>query len=316
MPNPNRYPKNPMNRRHFLLQSSAAAAAPFALAQSKEPFRLRYILASAMYGEMPLEVILPEVKKTGAEAIDIWCKVHGNQREQIEAMGDDAFVALLKKHEVNFGVTTRYPLGPFGLQDEMAWAKQVGGEIVLCGSKGPREPSGEEAKVAIREFLEKMKPHVAKAEELGMTIAIENHDKQLLYTPDSLRYFAEFNQSPNLGVAFALHHLYNYVDEIPALINDLGDSQIPFVYFQEHSAGIREKAPKEIEMQQMPGFGGGLDYVPILRALKGIDYSGYVEIFMHPVPRGIPILPTVEEVTGAINQSRAYLETCLVEVNA
>ncbi|MEM1296423.1 MAG: sugar phosphate isomerase/epimerase family protein [Verrucomicrobiota bacterium] len=304
-----------MNRRNFLAQASAAAAAPVATAQNEQPFRLRYILSSAMYGEMPLEVIMPEVKKTGAEGIDIWCKVHGNQREQIDEMGDAAFAAMLEEHGVKFGVSTRYPLGPFGLQEEMAWAQNLNGEIVLCGSRGPREPSGQEAKVAVREFLEKMKPHVAKAEELGMTIAIENHDRQLLYTPDSLRYFAEFNQSPHLGVAFALHHLYNYVDEIPALIRDLGDEQIPFVYFQEHSAGIREKAPKEIEMQQMPGY-GNLDYVPILAALKEINYSGYVEIFMHPVPRGIPILPTVAEVTGAINTSRDYLENCLKEVNA
>tara|TARA_R110002096_G_scaffold238581_1_gene430101 strand:- start:22574 stop:23488 length:915 start_codon:yes stop_codon:yes gene_type:complete len=304
-----------MNRRNFLAQTSAAVAAPFAIAQDAEPFRLRYILSSAMYGEMPLDVIMPEVGKTGAEAIDIWCKVHGNQREQIDAMGDAAFAAMLKQHDVKFGVSTRYPLGPFGLQDEMAWAKNLGGEIVLCGSKGSREPSGEEAKVAVREFLEKMKPHVAKAEELGMTIAIENHDRQLLYTPDSLRYFAEFNQSPNLGIAFALHHLYNYVDEIPALIRDLGDQQIPFVYFQEHSEGIREKAPKEIEMQQMPGY-GSLNYVPIVGALKEINYTGYVEIFMHPVPRGIPILPTAAEVTAAINTSRTYLENCLKEVNA
>ena len=64
-------------------------------------------------------------------------------------------------------------------------------------------------------------------------------------------------------------------------------------------------------MQQMPGFGGGLDYRPIVKALKDVDYQGFVEIFMHPVPRGIPILPTVTEVTAAINKSRAYIERCL-----
>ena len=305
-----------MNRRNFIHQSSAAAAATAVASgqDAAEPFRLRYILSSAMYGTMPLAEIMGEVKKTGAEAIDIWCKVHGDQREQIDEMGDDAFAALLEKHGVKFGVSTRYPLGPFGLQKEMAWAKALGGEIVLCGTTGPREPSGEAAKLAVRDFLEKMKPHVAKAEELGMTIALENHDRQLLYHPDSLRYFAEFNRSPNLGIAFALHHLHQFVDEIPGLIRDLGDAQIPFVYFQEHSAGIREKAPKEVEMQQMPGFGGGLDYVPIVAALKAIDYSGYVEIFMHPVPRGIPILPTKAEITAAINKSRNYVENCLASL--
>ena len=74
-----------------------------------------------------------------------------------------------------------------------------------------------------------------------------------------------------------------------------------------------EKAPKAIEMQQMPGFGGGLDYKPIVKAFKEIHYTGYCEIFMHPVPRGVPILPTAKEISAAINKSRAYIEACLSE---
>lgn len=301
-------------RRQFLQSLAAATALPFAArAAAREPFRLRYILSSAMYGEMPLEVILPEVAKTGAAAIDIWCKVHGNQREQITAMGDDAFAALLAKHRVKLGVSTRYPLGPTGLQDEMRWLQRFGGGIIVTGSKGPREPQGAAAKTAVRDFLELMKPHVAVAEETGVVIAIENHDKQLLYHPDSLRFFAELNRSRHLGVAFAPHHLHAWTDQIPALLRDLGANQIPFMYFQEHSDGIRQKAPKEIEMRQLPGY-GSLDYRPIVKALRDIRYAGYVEIFMHPTPRGIPILPTVDEITGAINRSRAYVEQCLREV--
>ena len=52
-----------------------------------EQLKIRYVLSSAMYGEMKLDDILPEVSKAGCEAIDIWCKVHGNQREQISEMG-------------------------------------------------------------------------------------------------------------------------------------------------------------------------------------------------------------------------------------
>ncbi len=301
-------------RRQFLQSLALAAAAPLAgRAAAGEPFRLRYILSSAMYGEMPLDVILPEVAKTGSEAIDIWCKVHGNQREQIDAMGDDAFAALLAKHRVKLGVSTRYPLGPTGLQEEMRWMKRFGGGIIVTGSKGPREPQGAAAKAAVRDFIELMKPHLAVAEETGVVIAVENHDRQLLYHPDSLRYFAELNRSRHLGVAFAPHHLHPWSDQIPALLRELGAPQLPFMYFQEHSEGIRQKAPKEIEMRQMPGY-GSLDYRPIVKALRDIRYSGYVEIFMHPTPRGIPILPTVEEITGAINRSRAYVEKCLREV--
>ena len=300
-------------RRKFLQSLAAAAAAPaFAGPRPAPPFRLRYVLSSALYGEMPLDVILPEVAKAGCEAIDIWCKVHGNQREQIAEMGDDAFAALLQKHGTKLGVSTRYPLGPFGLAEEMAWVKKLGGKVIVTGSKGPKDPEGEAAKDAVKKFLEDMKPHVAKAEELGITIAIENHVGQAIYHPDSLRYFAEFNRSANLGIAFAPHHLFRWADDIPKLLRDLGAKQIPFMYFQEHSEGMMKKTSKEIEMQQLPGL-GSLDYRPVVKALRDIGYAGYVEIFMHPTPRGIPILPTAAEITAAINKSRAYVEKCLAE---
>jgi sugar phosphate isomerase/epimerase len=302
-----------MNRRTFLQTLAIGAAAPALAAPA--PFKLRYILSSAMYGEMPLDTILPEVARAGCEAIDIWCKVHGNQREQIAEMGDDAFTGLLKKHNVQLGVSTRYPLGPFGLQDEMAWVKKLGGRIVLTGSKGPKDPEGDAAKAAVKKFLEDMKPHVARAEELGVTIAIENHVGQAVYHPDSLRYFAEFNRSANLGIAFAPHHLFRWPDEIPKLLSDLGARNLPFIYFQEHSEGMMKKTSKEIEMQQLPGL-GKLDYRLIVKALRDISHAGYVEIFMHPTPRGIPILPTAAEITAAINKSRAYVEKCLKETAA
>jgi sugar phosphate isomerase/epimerase len=155
-----------------------------------------------------------------------------------------------------------------------------------------------------------MKPHVATAEANGVTIAIENHGNSLLHHPDSLRYFAELNRSANLGVALAPHHLHPWIEQLPALIRDLGAKQIPFMYFQEHSEGISKKVAKEIELRQLPGFGGGLDYRPVIKALADIRYTGLVEIFMHPTPRGIPILPTVPEITAAINRSRDYIERC------
>jgi len=114
-------------------------------------------------------------------------------------------------------------------------------------------------------------------------------------------------------VAFAPHHLHRWAGQMPALIRELGAAQLPFIYFQEHSAGISGKVAKEIEMQQMPGYGGGLDYRLIVKALRDIRFTGYASIFMHPTPRGIPILPTAAEVTAAINKSRDYVERCLKE---
>ncbi|MFM9148204.1 MAG: sugar phosphate isomerase/epimerase family protein, partial [Verrucomicrobiota bacterium] len=279
------------SRRDFLRTAAlaaAAAASPAAVAADGK-FRLRYVLSSAMYGYAPLAEVLPEVARTGSESIDIGCKVHGDQREQAAALGDEAFAALLKKHDVRLGVSTRYPLGPFKLQDEMAWVRKHGGTTLVCGSTGPKNPSGAAARAAIAKFLEEMKPHAAKAEELGLRIAIENHSNQALHHPDSIRAFAELNKSPALGVAFAPHHLHEWADQIPALLRDLGAKNLPFVYFQEHSEGISKKASKEEELRQMPGR-GKLDYRPIVKALRDIRFDGLVELFMHPTPRGIPVL--------------------------
>lgn len=298
-------------RRQFVRSLAAAACVPWvARAAQRETLHLRYVLSSALFGEMALDAILPEAAKTGCAAIDIWCRPHGNQREQIAEMGDDAFAALLTKHRVKLGVSTRYPLGPTGLGDEMKWMKKFGGGIIVTGSGGPSEPSGPDAKKAVLAFLEKMKPHVAIAAESGVTIAVENHNRQFLHHPDSLRYFAEFNRSAHLGVALAPHHLHPWIGQLPALIRDLGAKQLPFMYFQEHSEGISKKVSKEIELRQLPGFGGELDYRPVIKALADIRYTGLVEIFMHPTPRGIPILPTVPEITAAINRSRDYLGRC------
>ena len=297
------------NMLSLLAGGSAAFLAGGTSADEPKPLLPKFILASALYGTMDLDTILGEVSKISAEHIDIWPKVHGNQREQIKEMGEDAFAALLKKHAVKLGVSTSYALGPFGLKDELNFLKKFGGSVIVTGT-----PAGDVAsdgiKPAMKSFLEKMKPHADAAGESGVVIALENHAKALLNTPDSLRAFADLNRSPALGIAFAPHHLHPWAAEIPALINDLGKANLAFFYAQEHGKGFMEKLAKADEMQQMPGFGGGLDYVPIFSALKKIGYAGFIEIFMHPTPRGVPILPTASEITAAINTSRAYLEKC------
>ena len=131
-----------LSRRQFLGAATALAAAPALAAKPK--FRLNYILSSSMYGTLPLKDILPVVAKTGADTIDIWPRVHGNQREQIEAMGHDAFAAMLRAHKtakgtLRMGCITRYDLGPFGLQKEMAFAKKFGTRLMVCGGRGRRD---------------------------------------------------------------------------------------------------------------------------------------------------------------------------------
>ena len=84
-------------------------------------------------------------------------------------------------------------------------------------------------------------------------------------------------------------------------------------YAWQHGDGCMTKLPKEQELLQMPGR-GLLDFGPLVKALVDIKYQGWTEIFMHPVPRGIPILETAQEVTAEINKSRDYLAAKLKSV--
>lgn len=292
-----------LNRRNAIQGIAAATlTSQIPAAQASQTFNLRYMLASSMYGKTKIDEILPEVSKTGSEYIDIWPMGHANQREQIEAMGHDAFAGLLAKHNVKVGLITRYDLGPFRLQDEMRVVKKFGGHLLVCGAKNA---NGDTLKEKVAAFVEALKPHVAVAEELGVTIAIENHGNSLISSPDSIRYFCDMAPSRNLGVALAPYHLPQDEGLIAELIEH-AEGHLAHFYAWQHGMGCHKPMPKAKELLQMPGV-GVLDFAPILKALSKVDYDRHVEVFMHPTPRGIPILETTDAVSGAINDSRAYL---------
>ena len=303
-----------MKRRRVIQALAASCLGGVRAAERSEAFGIDYVLASALYGDLPLDEVVPELARAGVLGLDIWGKPHGTQREELDQMGTESFAELLREHGAKLHVSTRYPLGPFGLRDEMAVLERLGGKILVCGATAPKDPEGGAAKRAVRGFLEKMAPHADAAADHGLVIAIENHAGQLLSRPDSIRYFAEFNRHPALGIAFAPHHLHRHVDEIPGLISALGDKNLPFIYFQEHGVGSKKKVEKEIELEQLPGR-GKLDYVPILQALRDIRFTGVAEIFMHPTPRGVPMLGDAGAITDKINESKQYLDACLAKTS-
>ena len=152
-----------LNRRSAIVTGSASAAS-LALSQpasaESPPFQLRYMLPSCMYGYTELSEIVPEVDKIGATAIDLWPMVHGNQREQLDELGEAAFQRMLRRAGVELGCLTQYKLGPFALQDEMRLAQRLGCRTIVTGARGPRGLQGSELKRAVADFAEQMKPHL------------------------------------------------------------------------------------------------------------------------------------------------------------
>ena len=295
-----------LDRRRFIQSATGAAICGSSrLAMAHEAgWQPRYMLASCMYGTLPLNVILPEVRKVGASSIDIWPRVHGNQREQLDEMGEAKFQALLNRHKVTLGCITQYKLGPFGLRKEMKLAQRLRCETIVTGGRGPRGLKGAELKSAVRAFVEQLKPHLELAGECGVTVAIENHGNNLIESPDSMKWLAELAPA-QAAIAFAPYHLPQDEKLLSRLIQDL-EGRIAVFYAWQHGMGCSQKLPMEQELLQMPGR-GSLDFQPLLESLSATKFRGWTEIFMHPVPRGIPILETAPEVTREINAARAYL---------
>ena len=300
-----------INRRRFLQSLSALAAAPTLAAEV--PWKLNYMLASSIYGSLPLAEILPEVKKTGATAIELWPKKHGTQREEMDAIGHDQFATMLREHGIGFGGTTRYDLGPFKLDEEIGIVKKMGGNFIVTGGSGDYKVTPEQLKQNVKDFVEKMKPTAALAAENGVTIGIENHVNNLIDTPDSLRWLADdIRDIPGIGIALAPYHLPQETKLLADLIVH-SDKKLMLFYAWEHGMGCMKPMPKEEEIQQLPGR-GSLDWQPLLAALKQINFTGPTEIFMHPTPRGIPIMPTAAESTAEMIHAHDHLEALVAKL--
>jgi sugar phosphate isomerase/epimerase len=284
-------------------KSAASLQANETVSQQSVP---RHLLSSSLFGYSNLSDILPIAKRLGIQAIDVWPKVHGNQREQLTEMGEAKFAELLASHECKLECLTQYPLGPFGLGEEMRLAKRLGCGTIVTGSGGPKGLTGEELKQSLRQWAEKMKPHLELAHQCDVTIAIENHANSLLDSPDSIRWFQDFRPSERLAIAFAPYHLPQDEAMLSALICDVLPS-IEVFYAWQHGKGCMQAQPKEDEQLQLPGR-GNLDFAPLLAQLKKGSYSRWTEVFMHPFPRGVPIAERLDQVSELLAASKAYVD--------
>ena len=300
--------------RRTWMSSAAAVLGTAALAREESlnsSWRPNYILSSALYGTATLPEILPEVAETGTTSIDLWPQPHGTQREEIESLGVEQVQKLLEKHDVRLGGIACYRPGAFKLDSEFAVARQLGDSETVLVTMAPGDStfSGKPLDAAIRAFLSKLSPAIKLAEAGAGVIAIENHSNSLLNSPESIRRFAALLESDRVGIALAPHHLPQDGNLLADLAGNAG-SAVKFVYAQQYGRGSSEKLPKEKELLQLPGR-GSLDFGPLMRQLAEMQFAGPVEIFMHPVPRGVPILNSIAEITAAIRASREYLDGLL-----
>jgi len=269
-----------------------------------EPFRLHYLLASSLYGKVHIRDIVPHVTKAGCEALDVWCSNWVPHRTQVDEMGHDAFKALLKQHNTRLGTISPYRGGPFKVGEELRVVAKLGGTLAITGSA----KAADDVKTAMKNFIERLKPQVEVAEEVGVDIGIENHRNALLWKPDSFRYFCEFATSPRLKISYAPFHLPQDGEMQGGLLREIGH-KVAQIYMWQQPAN---RKTTEAALPAMPG-PGGMDFTPIVAALKAVRFAGWSEIFTHAHKHDGAACATADGVTQEVLKSRAYLEACLAK---
>lgn len=288
-----------------VLQAASTGAAP----APKGAFKLRYVLSTNLYGTLPIAEIVPEVHATGCEGLDVWAGRWGNQREQIDALGHERFAAMLKERAVKVSTYTCMDPGFPKSEPHIHAMKRFGGDTIVAGfgggGPGAKDLRGDELRRAIRGQVEKLKPIFAKAGELGVKLAIENHLNGLLEPVEGIMILAEELPEKHVGIALAPLHLPQDATMLGKLVGDLGE-KILYYYAWQRGDGSGDIPPAQ-QKKQLPGV-GPLDFTPMLAALQRGRYEGWTSIFMHPTPRGAPMHPTVRECTAEWNRARAYLD--------
>lgn len=315
---------NSLSRREFLRATSQAAtvaaatlAAPsLALGADgkSSAFRLRYVLSTNQYGALPIADIVPQVRDAGCEGLDLWAGRWGNQREQVDFMGHEKFAAILEKHGAKVACYSCMDPGFQKCEPHMRAMVKFGGNMIVAGFPnvpGGKELRGDALRSAIRGSLEKLKPIIGVAGELGVKLAIENHLNGLLETPDGCRVLAEEAREKHVGIALAPFHLPPDAQLLGKLTEDIG-AKIFYYYAWQYGDGSGDLAPSK-QKWQLPGI-GPLDFKPMLAALKRSRFDGWTSIFMHSSPRGAPLHSTVKEVTAELNKARAFLDRELAAV--
>jgi sugar phosphate isomerase/epimerase len=308
-----------LNRREFIQSAAGITGSAILsdhpgkwLASEQKPWKLNFMISSCLYGYMDIETILAEVRRNGAMAIDIWPKIHGNQREQLDEMGEAKFLQLLKKYKTSLGCFTQFKLGPFALEEEINLAQRLGAKMIVTGAKGEKGLTGDALRNEVQKFARNLQPTLELADQHGIVIAIENHSSTVIHTPDSIKWFLDMVPHKNAGIAFAPYHLQFTAKEMAALLRHVGQ-RLSLFYAWQHGKGSTGNMSKADELMQLPGK-GPLDFTPLLAELKAMNYRGWTEIFMHSFPRGEALAPTAAEVTAHLNASRKYLETCIKNI--
>ncbi len=265
------------SRRRFLATAVATASLPVLLARAADPKAPR-LKKAIMFGTVGVKGSVLErfraVKEAGFEGVE---PNGGMDQDEVvralEATGLQAASVCCHTHwakPLSDPAPSNRALGLEGLRQSIRDAHRYGAGSVLLVPAVVNEKVSYAA--AWDRSVEEIRKAIPLAEELGVTISIENVWNNFLLSPlEAARYVDEF-KSPRVGWHFDIGNVVHY-GWPEQWIRILG-KRIQRLHLKEYS---REKSDKE---GRWAGFNVGFhkgsnDWPAILNALADIGYSGW-----------------------------------------
>src|SRR6516165_3990520 len=167
-------------------------------------------------------------------------------------------------------------------------ARELGSPCITTEPGGPVEP-GASWSSALKLFVEMLKPVAEHAEKEGVLLLVEPEPGLLIETVDQFLELMQHLDSPAVGMNYDIGHAY--------CVGDDAATTIPRVAKYIRHFHLEDIAATRVHQHLVPG-DGAIDFVATLRAIKAIDYKGWVTVELYPY---------VDDPDGVARRALAYV---------
>jgi sugar phosphate isomerase/epimerase len=151
-------------------------------------------------------------------------------------------------------------------------ARELGATCITTEPGGPVEPGGS-WQAALKLFVEMIKPVAEHAEKEGVLLLVEPEPGLLIETVDQFLEFMQHIDSPSIGMNYDVGHAFCVGDD-PA-------TTIPRVSRYIRHFHLEDIAASRVHQHLIPG-DGAIDFAATLRAIRAINYTGWVTVELYP----------------------------------
>ena len=241
-----------------------------------------------LFGKQSLDRACHEIASVGLRSVDIW---HVQNWCEHLSDGVPAVRQTLQRHGLSVQSVSAYNWPVERLPELIDTLADLGGRVLITGSTKPD--------ITVREFAERIRPVIERAEAREVVLGIENHANATIDSIASMREMVAAAPSSALGVALAPIHLYNRNESTMDAIHALGDRVALCYAWDWGEPGLSNwKDPTH----QFLGT-GRIDHRPIFAALRAIGHQEPIQIFAHGAEHGPPDVAT-KALTEALRVAR------------